>query len=447
MSKWQNWARTVKHTGLEKVYEPKNLSELKAAVKEAANKGWKLRAVGSGHAWSNLGVPSRCGGAVIQTEKLDKILTPPGGPNGDVVEVQGGITIKHLNNELFKLGFGLDNMGDSNPQALAGAIATETHGSGATIGSISEFVEGMTIVKANGDEHVLAGDELKAGRVARGQLGAVYSVKLRVRPKYFLHHDQIFVKLLNEPIQQLIQNRHLEYWYYPYTGMAERITREIVNSTTVINPLDIAEEWFIKFGASLVNGIGKANPEKLRSFWEKHATEEFFPKVERQGPSHKILLGKSNVWRDVVRTFTMEYQLDPGAAPGYDNFWKAVKAFDDSIELASRKCVFVASPVQIRFTAKSTHSLLTNLNHQPTCSFSISFFRDHDGAHTWLPELEQRLRGLGGRPHWGKMYYVEPAPTPGANAFEVIRQNLDPNGVFNFQQGTYTPDPEAFQGA
>jgi L-gulonolactone oxidase len=446
MSKWQNWARTVKHTGLEKVYEPKNLAELKAAVKEAADNKWKLRTVGSGHAWSNLGVPSRCGGAVIQTEKLDKILSPPGGANGDIVEVQGGISIKHLNNELFKLGFGLDNMGDSNPQALAGAIATETHGSGAEIGSISEFVEGMTIVKANGDEQVLAGDELKAGRVARGQLGAVYSVKLRVRPKYFLHHDQVFVKLQNEPIQQLIQNRHLEYWYYPYTGMAERITRQIVNSTKVINPLDIAEEWFIKFGASLVNGIGKTNPEKLPAFWAKHATEEFFPPVERQGPSHKILLGKSNVWRDVVRTFTMEYQLDLGPAPGYDNFWKAVKAFDDSIEVASKKCVFVASPVQIRFTGKSARSLLTNLNHQPTASFSVSFFRDHDGAHTWLPELENRLRGLGGRPHWGKMYYVEPAPTPESNAFEVIRQNLDPTGVFNFQQGTYTPDPEAFQG-
>lgn len=437
MAKWENWAKTVKHTGLEKVYEPKNLNELKAAVKDAAAKGWKLRAVGSGHAWSNLGVPSRCGGAVIVTEKLDKILAT----TADTVEAQAGISIKRLNNELFDMGLALDNMGDSNPQALAGAIATETHGSGAEIGSISEFIEGVTIIKANGEEHVLQGEELKAGRVARGLLGVVYSVKLKVRPKYFLHHDQVFITLRDENIPELIKNRHLEYWYYPYTGKAVRITRAIVDSTKVINPLDLAEEWFIKIGAGLVNGLGKNSPEKLPDFWKEHATTKFFPPVERQGPSHKILLGISNVWRDVVRTFTMEYQLDLGADLG--NFWKAVDAFDASIELARKKCVFVASPVQIRFTKKSERSLLSHLRFQPTASFSISFFRDHDGAHTWLPELEKRLRDLGGRPHWGKMYYVEPEQNA---AFEAIRQNLDPTGVFNFRQSLYTPDAEAFQG-
>jgi L-gulono-1,4-lactone dehydrogenase len=437
MAKWENWAKTVKHTGLEKVYKPKNLKELKSAVKEAAGKGWKLRAVGSGHAWSNLGVPSRCGGAVILTENLDKILST----TGDTIEVQGGITIKRLNNELFKLGLALDNMGDSNPQAIAGAVANETHGSGAEIGSISEFIEGMTIVKANGEEQVLEGDDLKAGRVARGLLGVVYSVKLRVRPKYFLHHDQVLITLRDENIPELIKNRHLEYWYYPYTGKAERITREIVDSTKVINPLDLAEEWFIELGAALVNGIGKNNPQKLPAFWKDHATTQFFPPVERQGPSHKILLGKSNVWRDVVRTFTMEYQLDVGA--NLDNFWKALDAFDESIEVAKRKCVFVASPVQIRFTKKSERSLLSHMRFQPTASFSISFFRDHDGAHTWLPELEKRLRGLGGLPHWGKMFYVEPEMPA---AFETIRKKFDPDGVFAFRQGPYNPDPEAFQG-
>jgi hypothetical protein len=140
----------------------------------------------------------------------------------------------------------------------------------------------------------------------------------------------------------------------------------------------------------------------------------------------------------------MEYQLDPG--PGLANFWKAVDAFDESVSLAEKKCVFVASPVQIRFTKKSEKSLLTHLLHQPTASFSISFFRDHDGVHTWLPELERRLLALGGQPHWGKMYYVEPKVTPESEAFEVIRKNLDPTGVFNFRQSLYTPDAEAFQG-
>ena len=436
MAEWKNWARTVRHSDLRKVFRPENLQELKSNVREGAGKGWKLRAVGSGHAWSNLGVPARCRGAVIRTDKLAD-FTPL---SEKLVEVQGGITVRRLNNKLFKRGLALENMGDANPQAIAGAIATETHGSGVDLRSMSEFVEGMTIVKANGEEHVLKGQELKAGRVALGQLGAVYSIKLGVRKNYYLDHHQKIVTLKQENLQELLKNRHLEYWLYPYTGKAERIVRNEVDSTQVINPLDLLEEWFIKVGAKLVDGMGRSRPARLPAFWEKHATPKYFPTFKRQGPWHKILLGKSNVWRKVVRTFTMEYQFELGA--DCKNFWGAVDDLEQSIELARRKCVFVAAPVQIRFTKKSARSLLSHLRHQPTASFSISFFRNHKGAHTWLPELEERLLARGAKPHWGKMYYRKPHKPA---AFERIRKNLDPDGVFAFEQALYTPDAEAFQ--
>ena len=86
MAEWKNWARTVRHSDLKKVFRPDNLGELKSNVREAAGKGWKLRAVGRGHAWSNLGVPARCRGAVIRTDKLAE-FTPL---SEKLVEVQGG---------------------------------------------------------------------------------------------------------------------------------------------------------------------------------------------------------------------------------------------------------------------------------------------------------------------------------------------------------------------
>ena len=66
-----------------------------------------------------------------------------------------------------------------------------------------------------------------------------------------------------------------------------------------------------------------------------------FKEFERKGPSHKIPLGKSNVWRKVVKTFTMEYQFP------LRNLWHAVEALDKSIELAERKCVYIAAPYSI----------------------------------------------------------------------------------------------------
>ncbi len=449
MASWKNWAKTVEHKDLEKVYEPKSLAELKAAVNHAASRGWKLRVVGKGHAWSNLGLPGLGGGAVIRTQKLNKILTPDDEiKQALLVEVEAGISIRSLNNRLHKLGVALKNMGDSNPQAVAGAIATETHGSGAGVGSMSEFVEGMRIVTADGSVRDLAGDELKAGRVSLGLLGAVYSIKLRVRPKFFLRHEQTTLKFRDENISGLLGDpewQHLEYWYYPYTGNAERILRKEVNSTEIIDLLDLAEEWFIKIGAIHIRELGERNPEKIPKFLIDHVEKGKigFKDITRQGPSHKILLGKSNVWRRVLKTYTMEYQFALGA--GDATFWSAFDALEESIALAAQKRVFVSSPIQIRFTKKSTKSLLTHLRHAPTASFSISMFRSHKGVHTWMPELERRLLALGARPHWGKMYYTEPSIDAKRTQFEQIRETLDPTGMFNFRQGPYTPDPDAFQ--
>ena len=136
----------------------------------------------------------------------------------------------------------------------------------------------------------------------------------------------------------------------------------------------------------------------------------------------------------------MEYQFS------LDQLFPAYEQLKQSIELAAEnKCVFVASPIQIRFTARSTRSLMTHLTHQPTVSLSIAFFREHEGAHTWLPELERRLLDCGGKPHWGKMYYTVPQPTAESGAFEEIRARLDPDGLFGFEQGPYFPDADAFQ--
>jgi hypothetical protein len=439
MADWNNWAETVVYKKLEKEFEPKNLNELTRNINDAVAKGWKLRTVGSGHAWSNLGIPSRSRSAVIDMRRINKPLNFD--QQAKVVEVEGGMSIEALNEWLWDKGLALKNMGDANPQTIAGALTTETHGSGVAVGSLSEMVEGMTIVRADGQLHQLQGDELKAGRLSLGRLGAIYSVKLSVRDRFYLHHRQKLVRFRDEQpvIGQLLQRPHLEYWYYPYTdGMAEQIIRDELPQPANENPLDIFEEWFIKATSDLIEATGVHHPERLPALFKANVKSDKpgFRPFERKGPSYKMLLGKSNVWRRVVKTFTMEYQFP------LQHLWTAVDQLDASIELAKQKDVYVAAPIQFRFTKRSSRSFLSHLRHEPTVSFSVSFFRKHQGAHTWLPELERRFIALDGKPHWGKMYYTPQEIDP---AFQAIQQQLDPNRVFGFEQAPYTPDAEAFQ--
>ena len=469
MAEWSNWAETVKYDRLEQKYKPETLEELKACVKEAARQNWRLRAVGPGHSWSNLGVPSYARGAVIcmtEMHPFSNVVERTG--SGAIVEIGGGLTIKKMNEWLDSQGLAVFNMGDANPQLVVGGISTETHGSGVkhagdsdSDGSFSEYVEGMSLVRADGESYTLTQDELPAGRVSLGKLGVIHSVRLRVRERYFLEHDQRLVKFTEETEKKDVEDlladksvRHFEFWHYPHTDQAERIVRKITSSTEIKNPLRLDQEFFIKLMSGGFAKMGELHPDRIPALLNNSVTnfKKTFEVIGRQGPWHEILVGKSNVWRKAVKTWTMEYQLP------YRNLWPAFNEYLESIEKVKKdKGVYAAPPTQIRFSQRSEKSLLTNLLYEPTVSFSVSFFRTHRGVHTWFPDLERRFIKYGGRPHWGKMYYQVPQNDPNDQSpeevqrrnnwskFEEIRRRFDPNGVFAFAQAPYVPDPEAFQ--
>ena len=460
MARWSNWSGTVNYDQLEHTYHPETMDELRAAVRDAIQRKWRVRVVGQGHSWSNLGVPSHSRGAVICMTGMAPFrgkIQDLGNGQG-IAEVGGGLTIKDMNNWLDKEGWALFNMGDANPQVVIGGISTETHGSGVkhaslsdSAGSLSENVEGVTLVGGDGNYHTLTNDQLPAGRLSLGKLGAIYSVQLKVRKRYFLTHDQKLVPFNQASegpeIEKMMRDssiRHFEYWHYPHTDQAEKIVRREIpsgQSAHLSTPLDhlltkIVSGSFATIGALNPSGI----PQLLKDAVTKPNLRKTFEVTGRQGPWNEILLGKSNVWRKVVKTYTMEYQLP------YANLWPAFNDYVESIKVAVAKGVYAAAPTQIRFSQKSERSLLTHLSHDPTVSFSVSFFRDHRGVHTWLPELEQRFIKHGGKPHWAKMYYEVPkTDAAAAAAFEKVRHELDPEGTFSFDQGPYTPDPEAFQ--
>src|SRR5262245_20935027 len=280
MAEWKNWAETVQYKKLEKKYTPENLEELRDCVLEARKNGWKLRVVGAGHSWSNLGLPGDAGGAVISMEDMPKIFNIIESPrNGEgIVEVGGGLTIDEMNKSLHRANIALFNMGDANPQLVMGAISTETHGSGVrhpgstdSVGSLSECVESMTLVRSNGEVHTLSDESLgnmpaalPAGRLSLGKLGAIYCARLRVRPSYFLDHTQKLVtfneKSEGSHIEDLLKDksvRHFEYWHYPHTDKAERIERRLTTGELKeIDPLKLTDEWFIKVSSSFFANSG-----------------------------------------------------------------------------------------------------------------------------------------------------------------------------------------------
>ncbi len=215
-------------------FEPRQrfVPESEQAVLEVLRRhpGRNFRAQGRLHAWS----PAALGeDLVIDLRRLNSVHIEQ--RNGQPFAVIGaGCQIKRVLKELERLGgLTLPSLGLITEQALAGAMATATHGSGRS--SLSHY--GAEFRMAGLDDQgrpvirtISSGDELRAARCGLGCLGIVLSIGLFVRPQYiveehFARHETLESVLRAEhdnPLQQFF----LLPWRWDFMGQHRRESSE-----------------------------------------------------------------------------------------------------------------------------------------------------------------------------------------------------------------------------
>src|SRR3546814_4871833 len=89
-----------------------------------------------------------------------------------------GWSIKRLTAALWEEGLALANQGDVDPQSLAGAMATGTHGTGVSLGSLAAMARGFRLVGADGVarwcDAATEPDLYQAQRLSLGQIGRAH---------------------------------------------------------------------------------------------------------------------------------------------------------------------------------------------------------------------------------------------------------------------------------
>ena len=182
-----------------------------------------MKVAGAGHSFTDIACTD---GVMVDLRGMNRLLAV----DGAEVTVEAGITIRELGPLLAERGLALENQGDVDPQTLAGAISTATHGTGARFGNVSSQVVRLRLVTAAGEVVELReGDELLAGRVSLGALGAISSVTLRCVPAFTIHRvdeprplDEVLARF-----DELVDsNDHFELFVFPYTRTALTLTSE-----------------------------------------------------------------------------------------------------------------------------------------------------------------------------------------------------------------------------
>lgn len=193
------------------VARPRDRAEVIAVVRGAR----KLRAVGAAHSWSP---------AIVTDDtlvSLDRMRRPLALDRARMqVTVEGGMRLHEVNAYLARHGLALTSLGSIDQQAVAGIIATGTHGSGARFGCISTQVARLELVDGRGEVVTLArGDADFAGAVVGlGALGVTTAITFDVVPAFQLHDvttRATFDAALVGLDAALAASDHYKLWWLP----------------------------------------------------------------------------------------------------------------------------------------------------------------------------------------------------------------------------------------
>ena len=411
MELWRNWTGDQR-CAPERIERPASEAELAQVVAAAA----RVKVAGAGHSFTDIACTD---GVMVDLSGMNRVLAV----DGDEVTVEAGITIHELGPALAERGLALENQGDVDPQTLAGAICTATHGTGARFGNVSSQVVRMRLVTASGAVVDLReGDDLLAGRVSLGALGAIASVTLRCVPAFRIHRideprplDDVLARF-----DELVDsNDHFELFVFPYTRTAltltsQRTDREARPSGPV---QEFVREVLLENAAlELACRAGRLLPGAIPAI--NRLITGLMSRAEHLDASHRVYAN-----RRTVRFTEMEYGIPRERVP---------EALERVLGLVERRRLPIGFPVEVRAVAPDA-ALLSTAHDRPTGYIAIHQYRGME-FESYFRAVETIMDEYGGRPHWGKRHYQTAASLrrryPAWERFQAVRERLDPERKF-----------------
>ncbi|HTA35932.1 MAG TPA: D-arabinono-1,4-lactone oxidase [Solirubrobacteraceae bacterium] len=419
-ARWRNWTGDQVCAPAE-LARPGSLEELSLAVERAASRGSRIRAVGSGHSFSEIACTD---GTQLSLERMTELLDID--RSSGLVRVQAGITVARLSEQLDAYGLAMENLGDIDVQSIAGAISTGTHGTGARLANISAQVVALKLVLADGStlqcsrEH--EPETFLAARVGLGSLGVIAEVTLRCVPAFTLHavdRPAPLAQTLDRFEQLALENDHFEFFVFPYADTA--LTRTNNRTEGPASPRGRAaayvdEVLLTNHAYGLFCRLARRVPGAIPQI--NRLVTRLAGSSERRERSASIFASPR-----LVRFTEMEYALPRE---------RTAEAVRRVMELVSQRGLAVPFPIEVR-TVAADDALLSTASGRDSGFVAVHMFE----GMQWRPyfeAVEAIMDELDGRPHWGKRHFQTAATLrrryPDWDRFHAVRARLDPRGVF-----------------
>lgn len=397
---WRNWVGNQSFVA-EHMASPQSEDEISALVNAATSQGKSVRCAGSGHSFTPVVATS---GLLMSLQNYQGITHVD--QQRKRVSVKAGTKLNTITRFLKEEGYSLTNQGDIDSQAIAGALATGTHGTGTTLGNLSSQVVGMKIIRPDGSVMEVSDkdnlDLLHATQVNIGMFGVISEMTLQVSDAYWLH-DRVwredFESLMERYDELAAKHRHFGFFWCPTSESRHLYCLPDTQKVSLSNKdYDVCE-------------VKVMDMTDERTFYE--------------GEHEKIAYSSEVFAIHYVANF---HELEYAVPAQYGK--QALREIRDLVLTKHPNCIF---PVEYRFT-KGDPAWISPFHNQDSVTISCS--GGPNGVDYWpfLKDVDDILRQYGSRPHWGKLHFTQREDVdrwfPKAEEFRQLRRSVDPNGYF-----------------
>ena len=193
-----------------RVVHPTTPAELAAVIREAAH----VRAVGGAHSWSPAIVTDD---TLVSLDRMRAVVSLDRARRQ--VTVQGGMRLRELNAYLDQHGLALASLGSIDTQAVAGVIATGTHGSGREFRCLSSQVARLELIDGTGTAVTVerGHPDFDGAVVGLGAIGITHAVTFDVVDAFRLHDITCLERFdaVIEHIDEVVASRdHVKIWWF-----------------------------------------------------------------------------------------------------------------------------------------------------------------------------------------------------------------------------------------
>jgi alditol oxidase len=377
-----NWAGTYAYTA-DRIERPESLDGLGELVATAP----RIRGLGTRHSFNDVADVAGGNGLLVDLTGvptdlvIDETGTGPGADTEAATATMGaGTRYGLVAPELDAAGYALHNMGSLPHISLAGAVATGTHGSGTTLGSLAAAVRSLELIGPDGETRTIRrGDDDFAGSVLHlGLFGLVTRVTLDIEPTYTMRQDAYGPIPWRTFLDHVAEVFAAGYSVCCFTNWDGRVREVLVKSRIPDGADDVAVPEDL-FGAPMLPGVPGDDRRTARD-------------------------GTAGPWWDRLPHFTIDSVPSVGSEVQSEHFVPlrhAAAALDAVAGLADRIQPHL-HVTELRTMAADDLWLSPTQGEDVLC-IAFTWQKHPDEVQALLPDLEAAIAPFDARPHWGKL--------------------------------------------